>query len=1352
MKLKKLLSVFVSLALLLSLISVPVFADGNNVAQIGETEYATLTAAISAAQSGDTIKMIGDATATSTVSLYKDLTLDLNGQTLTMNVTSGMTGAFYLNGHSLTIQDTSAGQAGVIDITSSSGNGAYGFYLSGSGSNLLLESGNVVATNAAAGSNWWNAKGIQAVSVCSGTTFTMTGGSLTASNVNNNGKAAYAVYVDGGTANITGGSVIVDDHDTYGWSDDHLVYKSSGAVNVTGGKFKSSKQLDFDGLVSKLPAGYTLADADADGFRAVVAPVAQIGDTTYTTLEAAITAANAGDTITLLSDATVNTGSSTGRYPISKSLTIDGGNHTIAINGRGFGVGMNATSDIDVTFKDVTITNSTKAGRCVDTRGHINSLTLDNVVLATTGTGLTQPLTIGGNQSTVAEINIVNSTIKTSEDGSKGYAIITFNPIDMTITDSTIKGWACVYAKGPDGSAGSDGSVFTVNNSTLVSKNVYSGTTNAFSMFMFEDDNVTVNVTDSILNVSATGDQYQSIGSIQPNSGLTDVEVNLGEGNVVTMTGEMTAFATNYPCVNITGGTYNVDPTYFVAEDYVAIDNNDGTWTVKNAYVAQIGETKYATLEDAVEAAQDGATVELLADISIDATLTIDKNLTINGNNNTITAVKGTGAYAIEVVDGAAAAPIAVSINDLTLNTTGFQVGILPNADYGIDLTLTNVDINTDGAAVYANGYSVAKIIDCDLTRSGKYAAGKDAVYYSVLNVGYGGQIEMTNGTVTANGGNGVGTFPSGGSVTLTNVDVTVEDNDDFTANHALWARNEDQTSYPEYCRDSVIVVKSGNVSGDFFITDKYPTGHSKNMYEVVISITGGTFDNVPTAYVATGYEAVDNNNGTWTVGKVKVGELTQTEANEGFDATYTVTKQVVDSDDGVIDEDAASRTVNVKLVDTIVSDDKAIASENNSIDNIKVEEVLGEAVADTSATDNINVEIQVVRDKPDLDTTNNTITYEVHPEAVVYVNGVETKTVAISNDALADNADITITLPVPDALAALAVNGKIRVIHISEGYDDEVLFHTVQGESGNYYIQFNVSHFSEFELGSPLFTGHSISLNGYVDLNFYLNVTDDQVTTGTGTVVDFTWDRGAASYQIETTDYVAGKGYKATVRVPAAEMSYMINAKVTINGVLQTETSTNSVREYALAVLANADPTNDAKLISLVKTMLDYGAKAQVAFGRTDVVLANAGVDYTMPDVARGDLLSAIDTAIYAANGRYADNMLTVASNIGANGYYSSSLIYLSGCTLRHYFVGPGLDASKYTGVKSGYYYYVDVTDIAAANLDTLQAFHVGDVTFYYSALDFVKAIVYNYDSGSNYDLAAATYWYNQAANAYFE
>ena len=232
--------------------------------------------------------------------------------------------------------------------------------------------------------------------------------------------------------------------------------------------------------------------------------VAKVGSTEFETLQAAFNAATDGETVTLLKDynaANETMAGGTRQFVIKKSITFDGNGHTLTTKQKGIGIGNvngDLSSNINVTIKDITIVNSTSGARCIDTRGMIGSLTLNGVTLNTNGaSGFSQPLTIGGNQSSAATVNITNSTIQTNEAATAYYAVITFNPVNMTITNSTLKGWACIYAKGQDGSAGSAGSTFKIEGSDIFSNNKYSGNSNTFGAFVFEDNNVTVDVTNS---------------------------------------------------------------------------------------------------------------------------------------------------------------------------------------------------------------------------------------------------------------------------------------------------------------------------------------------------------------------------------------------------------------------------------------------------------------------------------------------------------------------------------------------------------------------------------------------------------------------------------------------------------------------------------------------------------------------------------------------------------------------------------------------------------------------------------------------------------------------------------------
>ena len=124
-KAKWLGGVGLSLALLLSLLPATAFAAGTDEARIGTTDYPTLEEAFEKAKNGDTVTLLKDVTKEgpgtymdgTDKAFYKltgggTITLDLNGNTLTMNKIGQMyqtTGGIELIDRSLTIRDSVGG-------------------------------------------------------------------------------------------------------------------------------------------------------------------------------------------------------------------------------------------------------------------------------------------------------------------------------------------------------------------------------------------------------------------------------------------------------------------------------------------------------------------------------------------------------------------------------------------------------------------------------------------------------------------------------------------------------------------------------------------------------------------------------------------------------------------------------------------------------------------------------------------------------------------------------------------------------------------------------------------------------------------------------------------------------------------------------------------------------------------------------------------------------------------------------------------------------------------------------------------------------------------------------------------
>ena len=111
---KKVLTYFMSAAMVLTSMAIPAFADestSGKAAKIGRTEYATLTEAVDAAQEGDTIEILSDVTESIEIAADKNITIDLNGKTLT-NTDGKHT---IENNGTLTINDSSNDKTGTVD-------------------------------------------------------------------------------------------------------------------------------------------------------------------------------------------------------------------------------------------------------------------------------------------------------------------------------------------------------------------------------------------------------------------------------------------------------------------------------------------------------------------------------------------------------------------------------------------------------------------------------------------------------------------------------------------------------------------------------------------------------------------------------------------------------------------------------------------------------------------------------------------------------------------------------------------------------------------------------------------------------------------------------------------------------------------------------------------------------------------------------------------------------------------------------------------------------------------------------------------------------------------------------------
>ena len=164
------------------------------------------------------------------------------------------------------------------------------------------------------------------------------------------------------------------------------------------------------------------------------------------------------------------------------------------------------------------------------------------------------------------------------------------------------------------------------------------------------------------------------------------------------------------------------------------------TPTPTSANVAQIGETGYTTLEDAIANAGAGATITVLLNTGIGSNNQINKNLTLDLNGCTVTVTTTGTQNAFEVTNGA-----TFTIKDSKGN------GKLDLDKFGITLMNSNITIESGEIEVHSQHPGAAVVVaavgDCTVTMTGGKVVSNNSACF---NAGYMGTqtFNISGGTL----------------------------------------------------------------------------------------------------------------------------------------------------------------------------------------------------------------------------------------------------------------------------------------------------------------------------------------------------------------------------------------------------------------------------------------------------------------------------------------------------------------------------------------------------------------------------------------------------------------------------
>lgn len=708
-----------------------------SVAEVNGAKYDSLQAAVDAAKSGATVTLLADTREN--VTIDKMMTLDLNGHTLNGGQVRAKP-ALTVTAR-VTVKDSSAAKTGTImreDTAENSGvSSHYVIDIQGKGW-LTFESGIVkndsgndngkgaslvrVGDDSIAKYPGLNIKGgtftqdnFIVIKVDSGDLF-LNGGTLNSANSyaiedwhratikggTVNGEVAAWTYSDGHNSDLTisGGTVNGNVASvSYDKAEGKLakVSISGGTVDGTLGTYTYGNGLIpindatkatiavTGGTFSSDPTQYVVEDSgvtknDDVTYGVAKAYLAKVGDTSYYTMDEAFKAqTTSGKAIVLLRDYT--TGSTFNSGSIARTVDLNGHTWTCTgtdANSAAFEINY---PDASLTVKNGKVFSSQLVGLIPSAMG--GTIKYDNSSLVFEGVEMTTTARSGietNGNNTNDTVTLRNSTLNVPN----GFGIYFPSSGTLTIDNSVI-------------------------NAKTMGVQVCAGGLNisgAGTAITVSGDGIDKTINDGAIEDGAAISIVERTGY----KGLTNIEV---KGGTFTAKGDnaavkaykwenqtASAFDNSENVVAISGGTFSsaVDKS-LCADGYIPTQNADGTYSVKvGKYVAEIGSQGYESLQAAIDAAQDGQTVRLLADVA-ESSIKVNANITIDLNKMTVT-----GSF---VTYG------EVTIQNGTIDVPDGET----NYAYG-KLTLADVDITGKAASssLLSVNYNGSVTIDKDST------------------------------------------------------------------------------------------------------------------------------------------------------------------------------------------------------------------------------------------------------------------------------------------------------------------------------------------------------------------------------------------------------------------------------------------------------------------------------------------------------------------------------------------------------------------------------------------------------------------------------------------------------------
>ena len=700
-------------------------------AQIGNKFYGKLQDAIVAAEAteeNETIKIAANFSTETTYEVNGNVTLDLNGKTITGKDTSTASfGLININpGANLTINDSNGNGKITLVSTNNRGWNAYSSVISNQRGKFVVNGGTIEHLG-----------GTDMAYAIDNLTNT---GAQKAETVVNGGKVISTYRAIRQFANSTTGENILTINGgevSYVWMQSANAYANLAATHVEGGtvgqirisgnnavldlKVKASC-LGENGVWGTMPTGKVLKEVESyytlvDAIAKIVA--ADNTTTYYASIQEAVNACTTGDnTITLLADVSDDV---TIKQVANVNVVIDGNDKqysgTFTIHGNARYEGAET-----LTFTNINFVTSEASHYFIDSNStesdkrYAHNVTVDGCTFTATDAAVNSAAAMRIRQG-------FNIAINESTFNGLHSALQAYGNKRITVTDITLNGKNGI-------SAGTSSDV-----------TIYGSTINATGY-----------------GVRADGDGAYDM-TLAGNTITADLPVvvrkTTGAYNLTVESGSYTASNGN-PAVTFTTGD---DGTFVAPTTNATAKLAEGITYF--GFEAKVNNVYHTTFANAYAAAENGDVLTLLKDFNFDTVVKIEKAIKLDLNNNTVTSTakkafevyanatikNGTIKGANRCVDTRTA--VELILTDVVLEAKNYtstygnpQPLTIGGEDDGTKVTLTNVNINAGNA-----GYGIITFVKTELTATNSEIKGYSALY--VKEGSAGSEFVFNNSTLT---------------------------------------------------------------------------------------------------------------------------------------------------------------------------------------------------------------------------------------------------------------------------------------------------------------------------------------------------------------------------------------------------------------------------------------------------------------------------------------------------------------------------------------------------------------------------------------------------------------------------